>query len=228
MGMSHPAAGEEPDRRYVRHSREYLASQQWTADRVRAELVDEQHPAPRYEFIDGVLLVSPSPGFLHQRAVMRLAMLLWPYLERHAIGAVSISPSDVEVEPASIAQPDVYVVPATEAERLRAHGTSATPARVLLLAVEVVSPSSRRTDRLRKRRYYARAGVPDYWVLDLDDRAFEVSRAGADTVTIVEDVLVWQPGGAAEPFVLDVRAFFDEVLGPDPMRPDGPEAAPLG
>jgi hypothetical protein len=45
-----------------RHSPEFLASQRWTADRVRQELLDEEQPSPRYEFIGGELLVSPSPS----------------------------------------------------------------------------------------------------------------------------------------------------------------------
>jgi Uma2 family endonuclease len=227
MGMLAYPPEEELDRRYVRHSREYLASQRWTADRVRAELVDEEHPSPRYEFIDGVLIVTASPAYRHQAVVSELLVRLHAYLGAHEIGRVAASPSDVEVAPNTTAQPDVFVVPLDEHARLRADRT-AMPVRRLLLAVEVVSPSSRRTDRFRKRRFYARAGVPDYWVVDMDDRAFEASHAGSEDVRMVQDVLNWQPAGAVDPFVLDVRAFFEVVLGPDPMPPDGPDAGAPG
>ncbi len=126
----------------------YLASQVWTADRVRAELMDECRPLPRYEFIGGQLLVSSSPTYLHQVAVRELYDVLGPYVRAHGLGEVAWSPSDVEVLPGTVAQPDVYVVPPDEARRLRAPAFQ--PVNRLLLAAEVLSPSSWRKDRLSR------------------------------------------------------------------------------
>ena len=192
----------------------YLASQRWTAERVRAELVDERRASPRYEFIDGRLLVSPSPAYSHQVAVRELYDLLGPYVRTHGLGEVAWSPSDVEVVPGTMAQPDLYVVPVDEARRLRAPGYRAV--QQVVLAVEVLSPSSGRMDRVIKRAHYQRAGVPQYWVVDLLTRAFEVSEPGEILgARLYTHQVVWHPTGASEPLVLDVRAYFERVLGAD-------------
>jgi Uma2 family endonuclease len=189
----------------------------WTADRVRAELIDEQRPSPRYEFIDGELLVSPSPTFAHQRAVGELYALLRECGIRTGVGEALMSPSDVEVAPDNTGQPDVFVIPRAEGARLLALRRH-EPARRLLLAAEVLSPSSVRNDRLKKRRHYVRNHV-EYWVVDLDARAIERNAPGEERFTLHDEQLVWQPEGATEPLVLDVAAYFTRVLGPDPDEP---------
>src|SRR5690606_7670743 len=147
----------------------------WTAEMVRA-LQDESHPAPRYELVDGELLVTPSPQPLHQFAVFALARALHDHVRVHRLGIVFMSPADLELEPETVVQPDLFVVPAG-GERPT---TSWRAVRSLLLAVEVVSPSSGRADRLTKRRLYQRAGVPEYWVVDVDARLIERWRPDDD------------------------------------------------
>ena len=213
MDMPVPDPLANPDRRYVRHSREYLASQRWTAERVRRELVDERHPAPRYEFLDGELIVSPSPELRHQLLVVELTHRLRPYVEAQRLGRVVNSPSDVAVAPDSTTQPDVFVIPADEVARVLAR-RGHEPVRRLQLAVEVLSPSSGRVDRLKKRRFYGRNGVADYWVVDPDARVFETSVAGDERVTLHDATLRWQPEGAAEGWALDVAGLFADMLGP--------------
>jgi Uma2 family endonuclease len=186
----------------------------WTADRVRAELIDEQRPSPRYEFIGGELLVSPSPMFVHQVAVAELHAILREYTLRAGIGCALFSPSDVEVAPNTTGQPDVFVVPRSEEARLLALRRH-EPVRRLLLAAEVLSPSSIRNDRVKKRRHYVRNDV-EYWLVDLDIRAVERNPPGDPRFEPHDQELVWHPEGATEPLVLDVPAYFTRVLGPDP------------
>ena len=85
------------------------------------------------------------------------------------------------------------------------------PIRQLLLGVEVLSPSSSRHDRVRKRPLYQR-NVPDYWIIDLDARLFERWTPSDDRPALVTDTLVWQPEGAATRFTLDVQAYFASVV----------------
>ncbi len=131
-------------------------TKRWTAQEVR-DLTSESRPWPRYEVIDGKLLVTPAPRRAHQRAVT----LLWRLLEDHAraqrIGRAEISPADIELEPDSIVQPDIFVVPAEQS------GPACEWKDVtrLILAVEILSPSSARFDRVTKRAFYARTGVPE-------------------------------------------------------------------
>jgi Uma2 family endonuclease len=180
----------------------------WTAREVRELIEAAPLATPRYELVDGELLVTPGPHPMHQRAVGELIVALSAYLQLERIGHVIPSPSDVELEPEFITQPDVFVVPMAEWRRV---AKDEPPIRQLLLAVEVLSPSSSRHDRVRKRPLYQR-NVPDYWIIDLDARLFEHWTPRDDRPAQVTETLVWQPDGAATPFMFDIRAYFAAVL----------------
>ena len=85
------------------------------------------------------------------------------------------------------------------------------PARALLLVTEVLSPSSARHDRVRKRPRYQR-NVPDYWIVDLDARVIERWTSTHERAEMVTQSLEWLPSGATAPFVLDVVAYFNDVF----------------
>jgi Uma2 family endonuclease len=161
---------------------------------------------PRYELVDGELLVTPSPNRVHQRVVRELLRMLASYCERTGVGEALDSPFDVEVEDDTLTQPDVFVLPAAEAAR------SEMPALALLLAIEVVSPSSGRNDRGAKRTLYQRH-VPEYWIVDPDSRLAERWRPNDERPEILRDRVEWQPEGADTPFVLELDPFFAKVFG---------------
>jgi Uma2 family endonuclease len=78
----------------------------------------------------------------------------------------------------------------------------------VLLAVEVLSPTTARTDRIRKRSYYQRAGVAEYWIVDNDAQAIERWRPGEERPEILASRITWQPDGANEPLTIDLDKFF--------------------
>lgn len=170
----------------------------WTAALVRAFPEDGN----RYEVIGGELLVTPSPRREHQRAVLELAAELRSWLKGEDVGEVSVSPADLELEPDDLLQPDVFVSPV---------GKAWTDVRSLSLAVEVLSPSTRGQDRGRKRHFFSRVGVPEYWIVDCDQRCVERWRPGAAAPEILVESLEWLPAGATVAFVLDLVAFFIAV-----------------
>jgi Uma2 family endonuclease len=180
----------------------------WMAAQVR-ELMSDPNPTPRYELLDGDLLVTPSPRPIHQRVVQQLHLLLAPYVERNGIGEVLLSPADLELEPETILQPDLFVVP-------RGHIPDDTWATVkaLLLAVEVLSPSSAHFDRVRKRRFLQRVGVPEYWVVDIDARLIERWRPGDERPELADGRFAWSPPDADEPLDVDVAALFARAQPP--------------
>jgi Uma2 family endonuclease len=180
----------------------------WTAREVRELIAAAPLATPRYELVDGELLVTPSPGAPHQLAVVRLIAALVTYLDRERIGTCIMSPSDVELEPEFITQPDIFVVPKDEWRRVMREGL---PIRELALAVEVLSPSSSRHDRVRKRPLYQRH-VPDYWVVDLDARLVERWRPNDERPEILTDTLTWQPVGASTAFSLPLADFFSAIF----------------
>ncbi len=161
----------------------------------------------RYEVIDGVLHVTPSPGLPHQDAAGSLYHRLRTFLESQSVGWVYIAPSDVVFTPHRGVQPDLYVAPLVAGRR---------PQRLdevtrLLLAVEVLSPSTAEYDRGEKRRLY-QEHADEYWSVDLETRHIERWRPDDANPAILDAVLEWRPVGASEPLRLDVRAFFAGVL----------------
>ena len=176
----------------------------WKVDDLR-DLPDDGN---RYEVIDGELFVTPAPSFEHQRAAMLMMRLVGDYLARERVGEVFIAPADVTFSATRTVQPDVFVIPFASGRRA---GRFEDVGR-LLLAVEVVSPSTTRADRVSKRVMYRDEGVPEYWVVDLETRAVERSPAADARVDIITQHLEWWPAGAAESFATDLPAYFAMVL----------------
>ncbi|WP_033290543.1 Uma2 family endonuclease [Amycolatopsis jejuensis] len=111
----------------------------------------------RYELIDGTLLVSPAPGYRHQKIGYRLHHTLETACppEFDVVGA----PFAVHVGDRLELQPDVLVARASDFTDV---DLPVPP----LLAVEVLSPSTSIHDLNTKKAVYERLGVPSYWVID--------------------------------------------------------------
>ena len=185
------------------------ATERWTREEVLDLIARNPLTTPRYELVDGVLLVTPAPRRLHQFAVGVMFRLLADYLDTvPAVGEALTSPADVMPEPGTTVGPDVFVMPAHEARQILDKG----PIQSLLLAVEVLSPGDRSGDRTRKRRLYQRT-IPEYWIVDTDARRVELWRPNATAPELHAERLEWHPAGASAPFVLDVVAYFARVFG---------------
>jgi len=180
----------------------------WTLDEVRV-LRNRTPSATRYELVDGELLVTPAPTGVHQVAVQLLWAALYRYVGAQKIGLASIAPRDVDLEPGRSVQPDVFVVPPEEVDRFR----GSDPVERLVLAAEVLSPTSARADRVKKRALYQRNRVSEYWIVDLDARVFERWRPNDDRPEVLTALIEWMPQTATSPFTLDLPAFFAEVFG---------------
>ena len=163
----------------------------------------------RWELVDGEVLVTPSPHWTHQRVVVRLTVALDAYVRQHALGEVFTAPLDVKLQPGLVLQPDILVVPNGV---LRGHADVVDR---LLLAVETLSPSSARHDRVTKRPAYQRNRVPEYWIVDERSGTVERWRPDDERPEIVAERLVWNPERASAPFELDLVEFFAEVAVPD-------------
>ena len=178
---------------------------QWTVAE-RDELPDDGN---RYEVIDGELFVTPAPAWRHQEASLYLYRLLADYLGLERIGHAFAAPADVVFSPRRGVQPDVFVVPLVGGRRPEHFDE----VKRLVLAVEVLSPSTARADRVAKRAMFRDEGVPEYWIVDLDARTFERSTPAESRPEILAELLEWFPDGAAEPLVIDLVAWFATVLG---------------
>jgi Uma2 family endonuclease len=179
-------------------------ARQWTVDDVHA-LPDDGN---RYEVIDGELFVTPVPRLRHQEAVCELAFLLREYLKRERVGHTFFAPADVIFTPKRFVQPDVFVTRLVNGRQPEEF----VAASGLLVAAEVLSPSTARADRVAKRTLFREEGVPEYWIVDLDARTFERTTPGDARPEMLVDSLAWHPAGASAPLIIDLVAYFDRVL----------------
>jgi Uma2 family endonuclease len=169
-------------------------------------LRDAAPPGPRYEFLDGEILVSPSPNLVHQRIVLRMAILLEPFVRANGLGELVISPFDVRFGDRRVFQPDVLVA---SPEDVRAGRKDA--ARELVLAVEIVSPGSARHDRVRKRPVYQEEHVDELWLVDPESELVERWTPESDRPEVLPEILVWAPAGTSEALSVDLVALFTEA-----------------
>ena len=123
-------------------------------------------PDERLELLDGLLVVREPQGSRHASAIRRVIAAL-----RDALGAAWQIDSQLPIalDADSEPEPDISVVPRDPRAYKDAHPTHA------VLIVEIAE-SSYRTDRDYKAGLYARAGIIDYWIVDLAHDTLEVHR----------------------------------------------------
>ena len=129
---------------------------------TRQDLESMPDDGHRYELIDGTLIVTPAPSHGHQTIVVRLLVLLDQACPSDM--QVLVAPFDVALADDTVMQPDLLVA---QRSAFTARDLPTAP----LLAVEVLSPSTRRVDLTLKRDRYAAAGCQSYWVVDPDGPA---------------------------------------------------------
>ncbi len=154
-----------------------------TWDRARWE--DLPDDGNRYEVIEGVLYMSTSPSSFHQWITKRIARVLMAQIDDTGIGETFWAPLGVFMPGCDPVQPDIFVVRTDDLAivQTRIEGVPS-------LLVEILSPSNSSADTDVKRRAYARAGVPEYWIVRPARR----------------DVLVYsQPDGGLEDYAQSVR-----------------------
>ncbi|MFI7063238.1 Uma2 family endonuclease [Kribbella sp. NPDC050124] len=133
----------------------------------------------RCEIIDGALYVSPAPSRNHQRAVVRLIAKLEAACPSGI--EVLVAPVDYRPTPEHLLQADVIICHPDDHDPRYA-------VKPLLLAVEILSPSTRMLDLLLKRGVYEQAGVRSYWILDPEKETLTVLEL-VDGVYVERDVV---------------------------------------
>ncbi len=116
------------------------------------------------ELANGQLELLPMPTDYHQAIVALLYELLKAFVTIHAPGIVRFASLPVELWPGQFREPDVLYMKAEHAHRIRDYWQGAD------LVMEVVSPSNADHDHNVKRQEYARAGIPEYWIVDVPRR----------------------------------------------------------
>ena len=162
---------------------------------TRADLAEMPDDGYRYELVDGMLLVSPAPSFRHQRMLMTLSVLLESACPPGLV--VLAAPFAVGLADDTEFQPDILVAPR---DQFTAKDLPGPP----LLAVEILSPSTRLVDLNVKKARFEQAGCPSFWALDpLEPRllAWELTDATYRQVADVSAVESWT---ASTPFPVTI------------------------
>lgn len=118
----------------------------------------------RLELIDGFVYNLASPSFKHQHAVQEILVAFHNWFKGKPCTSLP-SPFDITLEKEEdnicVVQPDVVVI--CDKDRIDAKGKyTGTPT----LAVEVLSPSTRTKDLIRKLDLFRKCGVKEYWIVD--------------------------------------------------------------
>ncbi|HBC86552.1 MAG TPA: Uma2 family endonuclease [Lentisphaeria bacterium] len=122
----------------------------------------------RWEIIDGeAYMMSPAPSTRHQAVLGALAREFLNYFHNKKCKTL-LSPVDVKLSDEDIVQPDIVVV--CDKHQIKETHIEGAPS----LVVEIVSPSSAISDRTRKMRLYAEAGIKEYWIVTLFPSMVEI------------------------------------------------------
>ena len=141
----------------------------WRITRARYEQLVKKGafgPDDRVELLDGLLVAREPQGSRHAVVVDLVRVALERAFGR---GYYVRDDKPLALDDSSEPEPDAVVVRGRPRDFLEAHPAAA------LLVVEVAE-TSLAVDRLRKGGLYARAAIPDYWIVNLVDEVLEVYR----------------------------------------------------
>ncbi|HBI55271.1 MAG TPA: DNA-binding protein [Firmicutes bacterium] len=141
-----------------------------------------EEPGYRYEVLDGELVKDPSPSILHQFVSQMLFEIIKAYFKETDPGGLLLyAPVDVTLGDTTVVQPDILYIAKQRRGIIKDFGVHGAPT----LAVEILSPSTRRKDCLKKLQIYRKAGVKHYWLVDPEDKTFQAFVLNANGYALV-------------------------------------------
>jgi len=159
----------------------------WTFDELVAELPESNLPI---ELWDGELVMSPAPTLFHQEIVDRFHDLLKAWVRPRQLGKTWAAPIDMVLTTRRVVQPDVVFVSSERLDIIKQRIMGPAD-----LVAEVISPESRRRDRIDKRDLYEQHGVREYWLIDPEAKTVEVLHMEAGQYKLAGR---WHPGDQAQ------------------------------
>ena len=126
--------------------------------------------APRYEILEGVGFLTPSPGGRHQKVSRNIERCLDRYVHLNKLGEIYHAPFDVVLAENDVVQPDIFYIKEERSDIAKDRGVFGTPD----LVVEILSPSTAKRDLQQKLSLYERYGVREYWIADVENRTVDV------------------------------------------------------
>ena len=159
-----------------------------------------------YELLNGHIVKKQAPSPKHQKAVVKITTLIENFITERDLGDCYTSPIDVFFDKYNNTQPDILFIKKERLFIVTKDGIQGQPD----LIVEVLSPSTYRTDRTTKMKTYCEFGVSEYWIVDpnnkaievysLENNAYVVTSIAVETGEVVSKVL--------EEFKVDIEKIF--------------------
>jgi Uma2 family endonuclease len=145
---------------------------------------------PRYELIEGDLIMAPAPNSEHQDIARDISFAFITYARTHG-GKVYFSPLDVYLDDHNVVQPDILWISPARVSRVSKRGLEGAPD----LVVEILSKSTKTRDKNVKLKLYRRFGVREYWLVDPKTSTIEIHcfQHDNDVRTLAVDDLVVSP-----------------------------------
>ncbi|MCB8815017.1 Uma2 family endonuclease [Desulfosporosinus shakirovi] len=141
-----------------------------------------EEPGYRFEILEGFLVKEPSPSMHHQRLSRELGRRLMTFFDNYdPEGELFFAPLDVTLTISNVVQPDILFISGARREIMRQERIDGP----CDLVVEIMSPTNRRKDRLRKMEIYRKAGIPHYWIVDPEEDTLETYKFKDASYTLV-------------------------------------------
>ena len=137
----------------------------------REEYLDLEDDGFRYDMIDGVLYMSPSPNFEHANYAGNFYLIVGNYLKKQKIGKVVMEMDVLLPDGGDVVRPDISVILSENLNKVKMHIHGSPD-----IVVEVLSPSTRNIDLGIKSDRYLNCGVKEYWIIDPKDKTISVWR----------------------------------------------------
>ena len=160
------------------------------------------------EFSQGQLEFLPLPTFSHQRLVAFLYRLLLGFVEDRGLGIVMFAPLRIQLGHGKFREPDLVFMAAEHADRLGEKFWQGAD-----LVMEIVSPDDPERDKVTKRREYAQAGIPEYWIVDSTEASITVLTLQGQEYALHGEFAAGEAASSVllEGFKVDVGDVFSEA-----------------
>lgn len=159
-----------------------------------------------YQLIEGELIMSPAPGYEHQKSSKKLFVKLYKLLEEKEKGEVFYAPIDVYLDQENAYQPDIVVLLEGSKAKISQKGIEGAPD----IVVEILSPSTAYYDLTEKKEVYERSGVKEYWIVDPKRKTFEVYANSQEGFKLISKA---KEKGSVKSELLGIDLDLKEVFG---------------
>ncbi len=150
------------------------------------EYLDWLTEETKADLIEGVIYMQSPPSERHEKIFVFLINVLNAYVVRKKLGIVRGSRTAIKFSEYNGTQPDVVFIGNAKRDLIHSYFVDGAADMV----VEIVSPSTRHIDRVKKMALYAEHGVREYWLIDPDKETAEFFRNEYDAwkeMAVIED-----------------------------------------